>query len=216
MARISILIGATVLCGALAMPAGAAEPVVEAGEPVRGQRVFSWSGPYIGAHIAYAWGLFDTDVAGGDIEGSGAIGGVLAGYNWQVDQFVVGVEGDWSATDFRGNRSAPPIAMRGTADWLASLRARAGIAFDRYLVYGTGGVAFSDIELAGFGSGGTQGGWTIGAGIEGAVSDNVTARIEYSFTGFPARNHALGGAAVRSDLDLHAIRAGIVYKFDMF
>ncbi len=221
MMRTSTLVGAAIALAFVASPSRAADlgdPAPVPAEPAYEQRVFSWSGPYIGAHIGYAWGLFDTNSAVGDIDGEGTVGGVLAGFNTQFNRFVVGIEGDWSATDFRGNTFAAAGTLRGTADWFATLRARAGVALDRYLVYGTGGVAFTDVNLAGFGGSAndTLTGWTIGAGVEGALTDNVIARLEYSYMDFPAQTYVLGGTPVRSDLDTHTVRAAVSYKFNMF
>jgi outer membrane immunogenic protein len=79
--------------------------------------------------------------------------------------------------------------------WFGTFRGRAGIAFDRILLYATGGLAvgrlnadYTDAIAAGFvtpaaaatGSGGvTRAGWVIGAGVEGAVTNNWTVKVEY-------------------------------------
>ncbi len=66
------------------------------------------------------------------------------------------------------------------------MRARAGIALDRFLVYGTGGAAVTDLQLSN--AGGSDDdvlwGWTAGAGVEGMLTDNLTARIEYRYTDY--------------------------------
>jgi outer membrane immunogenic protein len=111
---------------------------------------FNWSGFYIGAHGGWGFGS-------GELEDGFAVGGQI-GVNWQWNQFVLGAEGDGSFVDF-GDTSAV-----GTA------RLRAGFAFDRFLIYGTGGAAFQDFEDAG---------WVGGGGGEFAITDNVTAGIEY-------------------------------------
>ena len=111
---------------------------------------FNWSGFYVGAHGGWGWGN------GGFSDGF-VVGGQL-GVNWQFNNFVLGAEGDGSFVDWGGTEAV------GTA------RLRGGIAFDRFLAYGTGGVAFQDFEDAG---------WVAGGGGEYAVTDNVTVGVEY-------------------------------------
>ncbi|MCC2114072.1 MAG: porin family protein, partial [Hyphomicrobiales bacterium] len=218
-----IFLTTAAVSAALAVSAGAAlaADIPEPMEPAPAYEstpAFSWSGPYVGAHIGYAWGQFETRTPASavDIGGDGFVGGLLAGFNYQFNQFVVGVEGDWSWTNFDGSAAIPATTIRGEADWFATLRARAGVAMDRYLVYGTGGVAFTDLSLAGFGGpdGANLTGWTIGAGVEAAVTDNVTLRAEYAYMDFPEKWYNLGATPVRTDLDSHTIRLGVAYKFN--
>lgn len=183
-------------------------------------QAFSWTGPYIGAHIGYAFGQFETTAAGlsRSIDADGFAGGLLAGINYQVGQFVVGFEGDYTGTNFNGRGAFPGSAIRGDIDWMATLRARAGLAVDRYLVYGTGGLALADVALAGYGTadGANLTGWTLGAGVEAAVTDNVVVRAEYLYTNFPEKWYNLGGTAARTDVDDHTLRLGVAWKFNMF
>ncbi|MEZ5838926.1 MAG: porin family protein [Hyphomicrobiales bacterium] len=183
-------------------------------------QTFSWTGPYIGAHIGYAFGQFETAAAGvsRNIDADGFAGGLLAGINYQVGQFVVGFEGDYTATNFDGTRGFPGSVIKGDVDWMATLRGRAGLAVDRYLVYGTGGLALADISLNGYGSGDGANltGWTLGAGVEAAVTDNVVVRAEYLYTSFPEKWYNLAGTPARADLDEHTLRLGVAYKFNMF
>jgi outer membrane immunogenic protein len=97
---------------------------------------------------------------------------------------------------------------------VGSLRGRIGVALDDFLLYGTGGVAATGLEAS---SGGlserdTAFGWTLGAGVEAALSENVTARVEYRYTEFEDkvfRLHEPEGL----DLGESTIRAGIGFKF---
>lgn len=128
-----------------------------------------WQGLYGGVHFGY----------GEDWHTDGILGGGQLGYNWQAGRFVYGLEADVSATDM-------------SADWLASARGRAGILLDdRLLAYGTAGVGFADA----FGD--TETGFVYGVGLEGQVTDRMTARIEY-----------LG----YDDIDADVIRAGLNFK----
>jgi outer membrane immunogenic protein len=110
--------------------------------------------------------------------------------------------------------------------WIATIRGGVGFAIDRVMLYGTGGVAFVDlsdnINAAGFGSlfsaASVNTGWTIGAGVEAALAQNWTARVEYLFV---QSNISLNGplALVGGNLSYtgtlsdNIIRAGINFKY---
>src|SRR5438552_3765478 len=89
--------------------------------------VYDWTGPYVGAHLGYGWGSADsTDL-------SGFVGGVQGGYNIQSNQFVMGLEGDIGLANIDKSSGG----TKASIDSLGSVRARAGFAFDQFLVYGT-------------------------------------------------------------------------------
>ncbi len=104
-------------------------------------------------------------------------------------------------------------------DWLATVRGRAGYAWDRILFYGTGGAAFGNIQAKLNGAGvttlSTQTGWTAGAGIEGAFAPNWTAKVEYLYVnlGTAACSAAVCGAPASIPLTENIVRAGVNYKF---
>lgn len=138
---------------------------------------WTWTGPYAGLQGGYGWGS-------GTVSGSGWIGGGYLGYNLQTNQnFVVGVEGDLSATTKSGN------------SWDGSFRGRAGYAWDRNLAYGTAGVAVGGLSYAG--SSATKTGWTAGLGLEHAFANNVTGRVEFRHTDLGA--YPSGGANYTSN-----------------
>src|SRR5262249_14990779 len=116
----------------------------------------AWAGGYIGIQggVARQDATF-TETAFGqafstDYNKTGGTFGGLAGYNWQHGSFVYGVEGDWSWVgakitdsiapnfDFNNNGFSTSLDVK----WLATVRGRAGLAFDATLVYVTGGLAF--------------------------------------------------------------------------
>jgi outer membrane immunogenic protein len=168
-------------------------------------------------------------------DSDGFLAGVHAGYNFQFGQFVLGVEGDVEGVfaddddddPFRGvilrDRFGNPIVYRfgpHGLDWAGSLRARAGVAFDRLLVYATGGWAFGGVS-GGFGNDlffdsndDTIDGWTIGGGLEWAITNNLTTRLEYRFTSFDRDHDVFNNINVGDDsFDFHTIRAGLSFKF---
>jgi outer membrane immunogenic protein len=97
-----------------------------------------------------------------------------------------------------------------------SLRGRAGYSFNPFMVYATGGVAAADIEYteAGVSDSNTQLGYTVGGGVEGFITDNVTARVEYRYTDYGSDSYDLGGVGtITSGYDEHSVRAGVGLKF---
>ena len=146
---------------------------------------YDWTGPYLGLTGGYGWGT-----------STGWLGGVYGGYNFQVDpNWVVGLEGDVT------------FSNRASNSWDSTIRGRVGYAYDRFLLYGTGGVAFGDVK--GFGSSTTKVGWTVGAGVEAALTSNVTARLEYRHTDLGTATFG-GGSVTQTSNDL---MLGVGFKF---
>jgi outer membrane immunogenic protein len=205
------LLISTALSAVLAQGAFAADLPTKKGPPPAPAPVyapFSWTGFYIGANVGGLWssdGVTDLDpFYYGEIPGnsntlnpSGVVGGLQAGYNYQIQQFVLGVEGDvdWSSASGKFSfPGAPAIATHSTSlPFFADLRGRAGYAFDRFLPYLTGGVVFANVKnnLAdpdygfSFGRGGESTGWTVGAGLEYAIDNHWSVKGEYLYMQFP-------------------------------
>lgn len=181
--------------------------------------LFSWTGLYVGAHAGYGWSDIDWDNAvlpsGGASDGSGWLAGGQIGYNWQAGSLVFGVEADASAGWIDGSSDCCGHAINA----LYSLRGRLGVVgnSNRTLFYGTAGAAWADIDysVAGFGSfSDTQLGWVAGAGIEHALSSNLTARVEYLYYNFEdigPPSGLVGGGSI--DPSLHTVRFGLNLKF---
>jgi outer membrane immunogenic protein len=99
---------------------------------------------------------------------------------------VVGVEGDFSWTGLRGSGTdSIGDTINTKLDWTSTVTGRAGVAFDRLLVYGKGGVAFARDQstftdtLANSSSNSlTRTGWTAGAGLEYGLTKNWSAKVE--------------------------------------
>ena len=190
-------------------------PAVAPYQAVAPAGYYDWTGFYVGLQAGYAFA--DSDF-GGDLDGF--VGGVHAGYNYQINNWVLGIEADvdYSAADASGTVAG--VAYDVDLEWLGSVRGRVGYAFDRVLVYATGGVAFGGIDASATAAGvttsddNTHVGWTVGAGVEVAITNNVTARAEYRYTDLGDKNYNFGGAVANLDAqDLHAVRVGVSYKF---
>jgi len=202
--------------------------------------LFTWTGLYIGGQIGYQWGTTSTTAtvnATGNVlpqpnyGPNGVIGGAHIGYNWQVAQLVFGLEGDVDGADYHGSGfNNAGIILHTTREAVeGSIRGRIGYAFDRVLVYGTGGVAFTSINTTflnqtdglsdAFNTG--RVGWTAGGGIEYAVTNNWSVRAEYRYTDFGSYNVFLANSTAgtvttqKCETD-NAVTAGFSYKFDVY
>lgn len=181
---------------------------------------FTWTGFYAGVNAGYAWGDFTG--TGGRLfdEADGFVGGGQLGYNAQFGQFVVGLETDlqWMGVDAdRTVVGGLPVGSEASLDYFGTVRARAGVALDRTLVFATGGLAYggSDVAVAGFGSDdNTHVGWTVGAGAEYAFTNNLTFKGEYLYTDLDEETVRIPGLApVTAGAEFSTVRAGVNYKF---
>jgi outer membrane immunogenic protein len=172
---------------------------------------YSWAGPYVGLMGGYNWGHANLGPAPTTATASGFSGGLYAGYNFQPTRnFVLGVEADAGLGGPKG--SGAGVAF--STPWNGTLRARAGVAFDRFLVYGTGGLAFGSVKGTAGGVSDTRfkTGWTAGAGLEAAIASNLTARLEYRYTDLGTATLATApGSTV--DLNSSAVLVGVGVKF---
>jgi outer membrane immunogenic protein len=190
---------------------------------------YSWTGFYTGVQGGYAW-MTSTNTGGDKLSPKGGFGGVYAGYNYQFgSNLVLGAEGDIDAGDIRGRSSIlyqAPGSVSSRTDWFGSARLRAGYAFDRFLPYVTGGLAFEHSEVSAYYAGlgyamrdnETRAGWTLGGGLEYAFTDNLIGRLEYRFSDY-GRSSALPSSLPGATLDTRIrqtgsdVRAGVSYKF---
>ncbi len=184
-----------------------------------------WSGAYVGAQLGYAWSDVDardtnsvnTDRYSYDVDGF--IGGGYLGFNWQTQGVVLGLEADVEYTDLADSGRGNNLGGRHKTDvnWMGSVRGRLAFVADRALFYVTGGWAFADVDTRNFSLpvsyGDIRHGWTLGAGTEYAFSDNLIGRLEYRYSDFGGDSRRVGADRDSSDLDMHALRAGLAFKF---
>jgi outer membrane immunogenic protein len=229
---------------------------------------YNWSGFYIGGNIGYSWGRSsDTSslsngagtvlfTSAGSSNLDGVVGGGQAGYNWQMQNWVWGLEADIQGTDEHGSRGftcgtsicrPAVIAALGPAvlgpavsatlnqriDWFGTVRGRIGVlASPKVLLYVTGGLAYGEVAsnetigaLSPLSATDTKAGYTVGAGIEGAIGGNWTAKLEYLYVdlgrvsgSFATTIPALGGGTLTSSYNSritdNVLRVGVNYKFD--
>lgn len=145
--------------------------------PAIAQRVGNWTGFYIGANVGYGRGSYSASNATGTIvntnggaapygfnavsgNGNGVTAGIQAGYNWQIEQTVLGIEADWQYLNSKASIGNSAIAVpafiggnfSGSAsvstDWYGTFRGRVGYAFGPALLYATGGIALAETKLS--------------------------------------------------------------------
>ena len=181
---------------------------------------YNWTGFYLGINGGGAWGNSDWNGLGVSNNPSGAMIGGTAGYNWQGigSPWVFGIEADIDWTNIHDSISCFGLVCETKNGWLGTARGRIGYAWDRFMPYVTGGVAFGDIQAnrAPFaGNSDTNIGWTVGAGIEGAIVGNWTAKLEYLYVdlGDTTCGTLNCGAATNVDLTANILRAGVNFRF---
>ncbi|MCW5689075.1 MAG: porin family protein [Pseudolabrys sp.] len=180
----------------------------------------------------YAWSRFDgTGTFGSDtVTAKGWLGGATVGYNYQMGRFVLGVEGDfdWANVKYETPLFAGTLTLKN--DYFITAAARLGYAFDRTLIYGKVGAAWTRDKWDGNdGTGGTvtasnnRTGWMLGAGVEYAIWQNLSAKIEYNYLMFSGvtPSFATGGGltvAGTGDVSLKTqiVKAGLNYRFNAF
>jgi outer membrane immunogenic protein len=220
-----------------------APPTIKA--PPALQAIYNWTGFYLGVNLGGGWSNANMDfsTAGFPSFGSfdnhmaGVIAGGQAGYNWQSGAAVFGVEADFQYSGMKGGISAPcpPGVCAGLAasfeqkmPWFGTARGRIGYASMGWLIYATGGYAYTRLEDRAFASAGgvavdvhrdeNRHGWTAGGGIEVAFVGNWSAKVEYLYMDFGKRDGSwtLTGLPTITDstrLQSNIVRGGVNYRF---
>jgi outer membrane immunogenic protein len=192
--------------------------------------LYNWSGIYVGGHLGGGFenSSWSDPFTGGSntFNQSGFLGGGQIGANAQFNWLVVGVEGDFSWTGLKGSgRDAVGNSINTNVNWASTVTGRAGVAFDRLLVYAKGGLAvandkstLNDIAGGTANTSLTRTGWTAGAGLEYAFAPNWSAKVEYDYLGFGSQTLNLPTAAfpaysTNASLNVQEVKAGINYRF---
>jgi outer membrane immunogenic protein len=195
--------------------ASAADLPVKASGPAPQVAAYNWSGLYIGAHLGGIGGNFSNDPAiiGPTGTGGNAMGGLQIGYNWQINQFILGAEADVSGIDV-------PASSAGSSfkeNWMSTYRVRAGQTMGNYLLYVTGGVALTGLKASVTGGGSataTQTGFTVGGGLETFLwSPHWSVRFEYLYVDVPKYTFNIVGGPVTGGSSNNVGRVAVNYKF---
>jgi outer membrane immunogenic protein len=193
---------------AIALVICASEPTY-AGPPTP----YNWTGYYVGGQIGGGWDSnqvttvnatahFPAGYSHAASHGNGILGGGYAGFNYQINRFVLGIDADYSRANLIGSESdVSPLTGVINHDteqvkWIATLTGRLGYAVDNWMFFGKAGAAW-----AGFNGNGilttvatnvsstTRDGWTLGAGVEWGFAAHWSAKLEYDYVNFGTSNY---------------------------
>ncbi len=204
----------TLMVSALALggftAAHAADAVEQIPQPPVAQdvppAVNNWSGFYIGGAGDWNAGHFRHN---GNAYAFG--GQAFTGYNWQQGQIVYGVEADlgYSGADSTRNGLTAKNGVNG------SVRGRLGYDFNPFMLYGTAGLALGQNKLSDDTSSEskTAVGYTVGAGAETFITNNITARLEYRYTDYGKKDFNLDSGSFSRGYDEQSVKVGIGVKF---
>lgn len=186
--------------------------------PAIARPLSNWTGFYLGGNVGYSWGSYGASDATGTLvnvnggaapyvfnpvtgNGNGLSAGIQAGYNWQIEQAVLGIEADWQYLNSKATTGNSAIALPAgvganfsgsssvNTDWYATFRGRVGYAFGPALLYATGGIALAETK--------------VGANVTGSIPTSL----------FPLTYGPLGSmnASDRALLVGYAVGAGLEY-----
>jgi outer membrane immunogenic protein len=194
---------------------------------------FTWTGAYVGGNLGWRAATFSPVINSLEIAGKtrhSLYAGGHVGYNFQVaPNVVVGAEADMG---YGGGEAKGPavgaglgiLSSRASLGWTGSVRGRLGYTQDNWMIYGTGGLAFADLEVqAALSTPGSvwtatnnkwAAGYTVGAGLEYMITPNITVRGEYLYADYGRNTVAVPtGGQASVEVDSHTARAGVSYKF---
>lgn len=220
-----------------------------------------WQGLYAGIHVGYGWGDAETTIDAlptpeqfinlaqtkMNPHPSGVIGGGQLGYNWQKNNFVFGIETDFSGSGMSKSSTYDSITQNtgaswnGTTtthqdtDWFGTLRLRAGLTpCNKFLIYGTGGMAYGRVNYSANADFKPQGtieyptsfsktkvGWTVGGGVEYALTSNWSIKTEYLYydlgseskTADPSPANPPFQVKYEWETNAHTVNLGLNYRF---
>ena len=163
----------------------------------------------------------------------GFAGGGTLGYNWQMNNWVAGLETDFSGSAARGTTGSTstfgcglPATCYTDLNWFGTVRGRIGLGYDNWLPYITGGFAYGGMKAglgtsappSGLSASGTRTGWTLGTGIEYAFTNHWSVKAEYLyiqlgdlFYDTAQLCNSLSCTAMHNNFNL--VRLGVNYRF---
>jgi outer membrane immunogenic protein len=221
---------------------------VPAAAPSSAAPVFSWTGFYAGGNMGAGWKrtaqffpgqnylylgspTSDPDEDAGSNVSSAFIGGLQAGYDHQIGSWVFGVQANVEATSMNGVNSWPSIPnenVSSKAKAFGSFTGRVGYAIQpSLLVYAKGGIGLSRVNYSdddvtvpiSLKASATHWGWTVGAGLEYALTSNWSTFIEYNHADYGSKNVTMTDAAQQNrwyykySNRIDTVMVGLNYRF---
>lgn len=220
------VVGLAALGLSSAQAADMARPIGKSPVPMYVQP-FSWAGFYAGVNAGWGWISGDgTGTVGGVTQaysgsGNGFLGGAQIGYNLQSGNIVYGLEADFQGSGGSGTVSGTTFTGTAKTPWFGTVRGRLGYAFDRSMLYATGGAVYgkstfegTDVGTGAFSNSATYWTWTAGGGYEAMLWDRWSAKLEYLYAGTPSdAPTANGTTALDGKGRTHVLRVGLNYHF---
>jgi outer membrane immunogenic protein len=213
--------------------------------------VYNWTGFYVGGQVGGGWAenttthvdgttSFPAGTVDNTIHDSGFLGGIYAGYNYQINQFLIGIDGDYSFASLTGSSTDVSVVNGHVVQhsekvkWISTVTGRIGYVMNNWLLFGKGGWAWSGFSgdstqtTAGGApvdtstSSSTRDGWTLGAGVEWGFAAHWSAKLEYDYVKFNTTNFnptvtdtagVVTTTARSATSDLSMVKLGVAYRF---
>jgi outer membrane immunogenic protein len=199
--------------------------------------VFTWTGFYVGVAGGYIGSTtkttneagFNFNIITGDSFRSRSGGALISGeigYNYQIGSIVLGVEADYGYANGTSSFNHVNFSQQGESriESFGTVRGRLGYAFDRTLLYVTGGFAFANVKQKTFlftddagcraSFSGMKSGWTVGGGIEHMFTEHLSGKIEGLYANLGKKSGANScGCRFGFKNEVAVVRAGLNYKF---
>ncbi|WP_197279448.1 outer membrane protein [Devosia sp. A16] len=213
MTRFALLLAAGVSAVAISSAAHAADLIID--EPAVGvvDVTGNWDGAYIGVFGGYGAGNYSED-GGFETDVSGWLAGVALGANFTVSSGIVaGIVGDiaWSNIGYDEPFGTSQL------DWIGSLRGRLGFDGGAFLPYLTAGLAVAnntiDNDISGLSDSNVHVGWTVGAGVEFAATENLSVDLQYRYSDYGTQTYDVGFGNFDSTITTHQVTVGLNWSF---
>ncbi len=222
MTRFAITLAAGVSALALASAAQAADLIIS--EPVVGvvETTGNWDGMFIGVFGGYGFGTATDETTGtliftdtvDSLDLAGWLVGIDAGANFYLsDGIVAGIVGDIAWSDINGLDSSTATV---DVDWVGSVRGRIGFDGGAFMPYLTGGLAVAGatvVDQNAVSDTATHIGWTVGAGVEIAATEELSIDLQYRYSDYGAQNYVLTTNPTSIGLTTHQVTAGLHWNF---
>jgi outer membrane immunogenic protein len=228
-AAAGLFLAATHQTWAADLPPGPAPAPPQVYAPAAVPAHYNWTSLYIGGNAGWGFATASATATLGALSAtasedlSGFVGGGQVGFNYQFGVAVIGIEADFDASTQSTSTTSGVLTATDQIPWLATVRGRVGAAFDRVLIYTTGGFGYgefkSTVTATGFGSASasqSHGAWTVGGGVEVGITNNLSGRIEYLYldTGnIPLAT--IGALGITGRVQDNIVRAGLNFRLPL-
>lgn len=192
---------------------------------------YNWTGFYVGGALGAGTAVHDigVDLGGGSLDlngigSEGVFGEASVGYDYDFGSWVAGVQLDGSYSGIRSKLDILGGSIKLDNDYGFDALARVGAKVNEStLAYVIGGYSYQHFDLKASDPIGDiidwgKSGFTIGGGLETAVSNNMTVGLEYRYSQFGKKDFSSEFGAPDGTLtdkaSFQTVRIGAKYKFN--